>query len=334
MKKGYWSRIFSDFKRDTPAMVGLVIVTILFFIAVFSPLIANSKPYVYAGKDKIYFPLFFDYQELRDKDLRRKEFDGFKIFPPIPYSPSEYDLNSIVVPPCRDHILGTDDQGRDLASRMVHGTTISILVGFIAVFIFVTIGVAVGSIAGYYGGRADLVISRIIEIVMCFPTFFLILTVLALIGTNKWVRVLDPSGLVSIMMVIGITGWTGIARIVRGEFFKLREMDYVTASKALGARDSWIIFRHILPNAMAPVFVSATFGIAATILIESSLSFLGFGVKPPTPSWGDILSNSRKYMDFAWWLTIFPGIAIFLTITAYNLVGEGLQDALDPKSVK
>jgi peptide/nickel transport system permease protein len=136
------------------------------------------------------------------------------------------------------------------------------------------------------------------------------------------------------MMVIGITGWTGIARIVRGEFFKLREMDYVTASKALGARDSWIIFRHILPNAMAPVFVSATFGIAATILIESSLSFLGFGVKPPTPSWGDILSNSRKYMDFAWWLTIFPGIAIFLTITAYNLVGEGLQDALDPKSVK
>jgi peptide/nickel transport system permease protein len=133
------------------------------------------------------------------------------------------------------------------------------------------------------------------------------------------------------MVVIGLTSWTGIARLVRGEFLKLRELDYVTASKAIGARDWWIIFRHMLPNAMAPVLVSATFGIASTILAESSLSFLGFGVQPPTPSWGDILSQSRSYMDFAWWLTIFPGFAIFLTITSYNMVGEGLRDAMDPK---
>jgi len=150
-----------------------------------------------------------------------------------------------------------------------------------------------------------------------------ILTILALVG---------PS-LTSVMVVIGLTGWTGIARIVRGEFLKLREADFVVASRALGARDGWIIVRHVLPNSLAPVLVSATFGIASTILIESSLSFLGFGVQPPTPSWGDILSQSRDFMDFAWWLTIIPGTAIFITITAYNLVGEGLQDAIDPKSL-
>ena len=165
-------------------------------------------------------------------------------------------------------------------------------------------------------------VSRLIEIMMCFPTFFLILTILALWG---------PS-LASVMVVIGITSWPGIARIVRGEFLRLKEGDYVMASRALGARDSWIIFRHILPNSLAPVLVSATFGIASTILTESSLSFLGFGVQPPTPSWGDILNQFRDFIDFAWWLTLIPGFAIFITITAYNLLGEGLQDALDPKS--
>ena len=324
MSKGYWNRVWKEFKRNRFAVAGLAVVSILFFIAIFSPIIANNKPYVYVTEDRVYFPLFFDYDELRGKDLRKEKFEGLKVFPPVRYSPSEYDLNAIVVPPSKEHFLGTDEQGRDLASRMLYGTRVSILVGFIAVFIYVSIGIIIGSIAGYYGGIVDILISRFIEIVMCFPTFFLILTILALWG---------PS-LVSVMVVIGITGWTGIARIVRGEFLKLRELDYVTASKALGARDSWIIFRHVLPNSLAPVLVSATFGIASTILIESSLSFLGFGVQPPTPSWGDILSQSRDFMDFAWWLTIIPGLAIFITITAYNLVGEGLQDALDPKSVK
>jgi len=204
---------------------------------------------------------------------------------------------------------------------MIYGTRVSIFVGFVAVFIYVTIGIIIGALAGFYGGWVDIIISRIIEIVMCFPTFFLILTILALWGQS----------LLNVMIVIGITGWTGIARIVRGEFFKLREQDFVVASRALGAKDWWIIFKHILPNAMAPVMVSATFGIASTILIESSLSFLGFGVQPPTPSWGDILSQSRDFIDFAWWLTLIPGFAIFITITSYNVLGEGLQDALDPK---
>ena len=321
MMSGNWKSVWREFKRNKLAVAGLCIVAVLFTIAVGAPLIANDKPYIYFSENKVYFPLFKNYKEFHDVDFRKPECNGFKIFPPIPYSPSEYDLDYVVSPPSSKHILGTDEQGRSLASRMIHGARVSIFVGFVAVFIYVSIGIFIGSIAGYYGGALDLIISRIIEIVMCFPTFFLILTILALWG---------PS-LFSVMIVIGITGWTGVARIVRGEFIKLRGMEFVIASKAIGAKDSWIIFKHIFPNSLAPVLVTATFGMASTILIESSLSFLGFGVQPPTPSWGDILSQSRDFMDFAWWLTLIPGFAIFITITAYNLVGEGLQDALDPK---
>jgi len=323
MRRGYWPSVWREFKKNRLALTGLVIVSALILVAVCAPLLANSKPYIYIDGGRVYFPVFYDYQELRDVDLRKSEYTGFKIFPPVAYSYSEYDLDSIVVKPGRRHILGTDEQGRDLLARMIHGSRVSIFIGFIAVAIYVAIGIIIGSIAGYYGGWIDIVISRFIEIIMCFPTFFLILTILALWG---------PS-LLSVMVVIGITSWPGIARIVRGEFMKLREMDFVTASRAVGARDAWIIVRHILPNSLAPVLVSATFGIASTILIESSLSFLGFGVQPPTPSWGDILSQSRDFMDFAWWLTFVPGLAIFITITAYNLVGEGLQDAIDPKAI-
>jgi len=320
---GYWSGVWREFRRNRLALAGLIVVLALFAVALSAPLLSHNRPYIYITDEKTYFPILFDYPELRDLDLR-KEAKGFAVFPPVPYSYSEYDLDAVVIGPCRAHILGTDEQGRDLAARMIHGTRVSILVGFIAVFIYVFIGVIVGALAGYYGGRVDMLISRFIEIIICFPTFFLILTILALIG---------PS-LVNVMVVIGVTSWTGIARIVRGEFLKIREMEYVQASRALGARDSSIIFRHILPNALAPVMVSATFGIASTILIESSLSFLGFGVQPPTPSWGDILSQSRDFMDFAWWLTLVPGLAIFITITAYNLVGEGFQDAINPRALK
>ena len=175
--------------------------------------------------------------------------------------------------------------------------------------------------AGYFGGMTDLIISRLIEIMICFPTFFLILTVLAFVGPSIY----------NIMIVIGITSWTGIARLTRGEFLKFRHQDFVLAAKTVGVSTPRLLIKHILPNSLAPVFVSATFGVAAAILVESSLSFLGFGVQPPTASWGEILSQSRDFMDIAWWLTLFPGLAIFLTITAYNLVGEGLRDAIDPK---
>ncbi len=322
MNREKFSSLWKKFSRNRQAVAGLCIVVFLFMVAVLAPLLADSRPYIYVSEDKVMFPLFFDYPELKDKDLRDEKYAGFKIFPPVPYTPTEYDLDYIVTPPSSKHILGTDEQGRDLAARMIYGTRVSIFIGFIAVFIYVSIGILVGAAAGFYGGKADMIISRIIEIVMCFPTFFLILTILALWG---------PS-LMSVMAVIGITGWTGIARIVRGEFMRIREMDFVSAARAAGASDCRIILKHILPNAMPPVLVSATFGIASTILVESSLSFLGFGVQPPTPSWGDILSQSRDFMDIAWWLTLIPGIAIFITITSYNLTGEGLQEALDPRS--
>ncbi len=322
--RGYWAGVWREFRRNRLALAGLVVVFALFAVAILAPLLANDKPYLYVSDGKAFFPILFDYPELGDTNFRDEAARAFVLMPPVPYTSSEYDLDAIVMPPSARHILGTDEQGRDLAARMIHGTRVSILVGFIAVFIYVTMGVVIGAIAGYYGGVVDMLVSRFIEIIICFPTFFLILTILALVG---------PS-LVNVMLVIGVTGWTGIARIVRGEFLKIREMEFVQAARALGARDRTIIFRHMLPNALAPVLVSATFGIASTILIESSLSFLGFGVQPPTPSWGDILSQSRDFMDFAWWLTLVPGFAIFITITAYNLVGEGFQDAIDPRAVR
>jgi peptide/nickel transport system permease protein len=333
MKQGYWSRIWRRFKKNRLSLAGLCIVAFLFMTAIFAPFIANDKPYIYKTAEKTYFPIFFDYPELTATGFKAERADGaFMIFPPIKYSPSEYDLDSVVTPPDSKHIFGTDEQGRDLAARMIHGARVSIFVGFVAVFIYVSIGIFFGAIAGYYGGRVDIVISRVIEIVICFPTFFLILTVLALF--DKSLLKFDKTGMLGIMVVIGLTGWTGIARIVRGEFLKLRESDFVTAARAVGAKDFSIIAKHILPNSLAPVLVSATFGVASTILIESSLSFLGFGVQPPTPSWGDILSQSRDFMDFAWWLTLIPGVAIFITITSYNLIGEGLQDAIDPRGMK
>ena len=223
--------------------------------------------------------------------------------------------------PTGQHWLGTDDSGRDVLSRMIHGSRVSLSVGFVAVGIALVIGILLGALAGYFGGWVDHVISRLIEILLTIPTFFLIIAIIAFL----------PQSIYNIMIVIGLTGWTGIARFVRAEFLKLKQLDFIMASRALGASHARIILLHMLPNAMAPVLVSAVFGIAGAILTESSLSFLGFGVPPPTPSWGDILSQSRDYIEFAWWLTVFPGFAIFLSITAYNLVGEGLRDAMDPK---
>jgi len=236
------------------------------------------------------------------------------------YEPNQYDLDSILLTPSSQHWMGTDDQGRDVMARLIYGSRISLSVGFVAVGIYVLIGIFVGALAGYYGGWWDMVISRAIEVMLCFPTFFLILAVLAFLGPSIY----------NIMIVIGVTQWTGIARLVRGEFLKLREREFVQASEVMGAGDFWIMWKHLLPNALAPVLVSAMFGVADAILTETSLSFLGFGVPPQIPSWGSVLSQAQNYMDIAWWLALAPGLAIFVTITAYNIVGEGLRDAVDP----
>lgn len=238
-----------------------------------------------------------------------------------PYDPDSLDLYQVLMPPSADHWFGTDDLGRDVLTRMIYGAQISLKVGFVSVGIAVFIGTLVGLIAGFYGGWVDNLLMRFVDIMLCFPTFFLILAIIALVGQSIWY----------IMAVIGLTGWMGVARLVRAELLTLRERDYVMAARALGASDLRIIFRHILPNALSPVLISATLGVAAAILTESALSFLGIGVPPPTPSWGNILTSGKDYIEFAWWLTLFPGLAIMITVLAYYLVGEGIRDALDPR---
>lgn len=239
-------------------------------------------------------------------------------------SPHDYktiDVSAILAPPSTEHLFGTDDLGRDVLSRMIWGAQISLTVGFVAVGISTVIGVFLGAIAGYYGGWIDSAIMRFVDMMLCIPSFFLILTVIAFVGQSIW----------NIMVIIGLTSWMGVTRLVRAEFLSLKEREFVLAARASGARNLRIIFFHILPNAMAPVFVSAILGVAAAVLIESSLSFLGLGVQPPTPSWGNILTDGKANIEIAWWLSVFPGLAILITVLGYNLLGEGLRDALDPR---
>jgi peptide/nickel transport system permease protein len=323
--EGYWAITWRQFRKHALAMSGLALVVVLMLVAIFAPLLASDRPIIMRYGGQYYLPVIIDHPELRNAefDQLRSDFKAgdFAVFPPVKFTPTQYDLGETLQGPSKKHPLGTDDRGRDILSRMIYGSRVSLSVGFVAAAIYVSIGTVLGAIAGYYGGKVDLVISRFIEIMICFPVFFLIIAVIAFL----------PPSIYNIMIVIGITGWTPVARLVRGEFLRLKAQDFVTAARALGASQSRIIFWHALRNALGPVFVSATFGIAGAILIESALSFLGFGVPPPTPSWGDILSQSRQYINFAWWLTVFPGAAIFVTITAYNLVGEGLRDAIDPR---
>jgi peptide/nickel transport system permease protein len=238
-----------------------------------------------------------------------------------PYDPTAIDVYNVLSPPGKTHLLGTDDLGRDLLSRIIWGSRVSLKVGFVAVGIAITIGIVIGSLAGFYGGRVDAILMRFVDIMLAFPTFFLILAVISILEPNIF----------TIMAVIGVTSWMDVARLVRAEFLTLKERDFVGAAIAIGVSDTRLIFRHILPNALSPVFVAATFGVGGAILTESGLSFLGLGVQPPDPSWGNILTAGKDNIEIAWWLSLYPGLAILITVLSYNLVGEGLRDALDPR---
>ncbi|HPQ44140.1 MAG TPA: ABC transporter permease [Syntrophales bacterium] len=238
-----------------------------------------------------------------------------------PYDPNEINLKVVLSPPSWMHLFGTDQLGRDVFSRMIWGAGISLKVGFVATGVSICIGVILGALAGYYGRWVDTVIMRFVDIMLCFPAFFLILAVIAILEPSIW----------NIMVVIGLTSWMGITRLVRADFISLKERDFVQAARAIGASDLRIIFRHILPNAMASILVAATLGVAGAILTESALSFLGIGVQPPTPSWGNILTAGKNNIDIAWWLSLYPGLAILITVLGYNLLGEGIRDSLDPR---
>ncbi|MBI5399406.1 ABC transporter permease [Candidatus Saganbacteria bacterium] len=236
-----------------------------------------------------------------------------------------YDSNAIVnietIAPSTQHLFGTDDLGRDIFSRAVYGARISLTVGLVAVSLSLIIGILLGALAGYFGGWLDSSIMRFVDIMLSFPSIFLILAIQAMLTPNIY----------NVMLVIGLTSWMGVARLVRGEYLKIRELQYVEAAQAIGCSHWRIIFRHILPNAQAPIIVAATLGMAGAILTESSLSFLGMGVQPPTPSWGNMLMDAQAYMRDAPWLAIIPGILILITVLSFYLIGEGLRQALDPR---
>lgn len=289
-------------KQNRLAMIGLAIFVVFFCIALLGLGLTS-------GRNPTFDPAVVRLQE--------------KLRPPLS-KPNLETLSTQEVPRLGVYLFGTDDLGRDVFARMLQGAWVSLTVGFVAVGISVFIGIFMGGIAGYFGQShtfIDALIMRFVDIMLCFPSFFLILTVVALL----------PASMYNIMIVIGLTSWMGTTRFVRAEFLSLREQDFVTAARALGVSNFRIIFRHMIPNAMAPVLVSATIGIATAILTEAGLSFLGFGVPPPYATWGGILSDGKRFIFDAPWLTFAPGFAILIVVLSFNLFGEGLRDILNPK---
>jgi len=286
------------FRRDRLAFAALFVLAALVVAAV-------------AGKLLTEWWVVFDPSVVRLPD---------KLLPPLSVARADR-IAAADLPAFGVYLLGTDELGRDVFARMLQGSFVSLSIGFVAVGISVAIGIAVGGLAGYYRGAVDAVLMRATDVMLCFPTMFLILTVVALL----------PPSIYNIMVVIGVTSWMGTARFVRAEFLSLREQDFVVAAVALGLPERRIIFRHMVPNAVAPVLVSATIGVAGAILTESALSFLGFGVQPPFATWGNVLADGRGYLFDAPWLFFVPGAAIFGVVLAFNLVGEGLREALNPR---
>jgi peptide/nickel transport system permease protein len=335
----YRVMVWRKFRQSRLGMLGLWLVIFLATLALLAPALANRHPLVCSYDGKLYFPALRELtwiipggKQLLPKsnpfNLVTFDFDrrmnpergDWALRTPIPYGPIQTS-SELLRPPSTRHWLGTDEVGRDVLARMIYGARVSMAVGFVSVGISTIIGLIIGSLAGYFGGWIDIALSRLIEVVICFPVFFFILSIMAWFDPNIW----------NVMIVIGITRWVGPARYVRGEFIRLREIDFSVAAQALGASNARIIFRHILPNALAPVFVTVTFGIASAIMIEAGLSWLGFGVMPPQASWGNILRTAFDNIFTTTHMIFPPCVAIFLAVLSYNLVGDALRDAIDPR---
>ena len=352
--RGFWSQAWRRFRRRKLAMLALAYIIVLSLIALLAPAIVGTEPLICKYKGKIYFPAFKKYGIFK-KDrfrsvypikLEEKDSQSWAVWPLIYQSyrrrvrdgewgdteenkvwgwefrrPVTRNLARELGKPNSQNLLGTTTSGYDVLAIMIYGTRTALLVGFVSMGIASLIGITVGASAGYFGGWVDMAISRVIEVVMCVPQLVLIIALLA---------VVEKATIWHVMIILGMTGWTSIARLTRAEFLKLRESDFVTAARAIGVGRTAIIFRHILRNSLAPILVPIAFGVASAILVESGLSFLGFGPPPPSPSWGMLLQEGQRDLTM-WWLMVFPGLAVFLTVLAYNLIGEGLQDATDPR---
>jgi peptide/nickel transport system permease protein len=239
----------------------------------------------------------------------------------VPYDPTLQGVGGRLEAPSLQHLLGTDEFGRDVLSRVIAGAQVSLSIAAAAVLILTTIGVLLGALGGYHGGVVDAIIMRVVDMMMSVPSFFLLITVVAIFGAS----------LINTMLVIGLTSWMATARLVRAQFLSIREREFVEAVRASGASNWRIILHHILPNTVDVIIVQATLYISLAILLETGLSYLGLGAQPPTPSWGNMLSSGRTYMRSAWWVTTFPGLAIFLSVLSFNFVGDALRDAFDPR---
>lgn len=337
---GYWRLVWRRFRRHRSGMIGFAIFALLVVLSAFTPLIAGGRPIVAKYKGGLYFPAVvetfhkipgakyvkdvpkpFRFPSFNPKrDLHPDEGD-WALWPLVAWDENEADLDAKLEPPSSRHLLGTDEVGRDVLSRMIHATPLAMLIGFVSMGIATAIGLTLGSVAGYKGGRWDLGISRLIEVFICVPAFYVILVVLTLTEPSIW----------NVMIVLGFFQWTGIARYARAEFMKQKNLDYAVAARALGESTPRIIFRHLLPNSLAPVLVVVAFGVAGAIFVESGLSWLGFGVMPPTPTWGNILREGWDNLRVAPHLIFPPSVAIFLAVLTLNLIGDALRDVTDPR---
>jgi peptide/nickel transport system permease protein len=338
--KGYWRSVWKRYRRHRSGMVGLVVFVLLAGTGFFSHLIAGDLPIACRYKGEVTFPAIvatfhkipgaalvkdmpkpFRFPQFNPKRDVPKDREGWAIWPLVPWNPDEVDPENRLQPPSALHRLGTDEVGRDVLARTIHATTIAMLVGFISMGIASVIGLTLGAFAGYLGGWWDMGISRLIEVFICIPLFYVILIVLLLATPSIYM----------VMVIVGIFSWTGIARYTRAEFLKLKSLEYAMAARALGATTPRIVFRHLLPNSLAPVLVVVAFGIAGAIFLESGLSWLGFGVMPPTPTWGNILRSGFDNLRVAPHIIFPPSVAIFVAVLTFNLIGDALRDVTDPR---
>ena len=326
---GWIARSIRRYARRPMAMIALVFMVVVVLCALLADVLASDKPILLHLDGKLYIlPAIFDDKDLVDHDNQTivaaiSERGGWAVLPPVPYGPNQTKVDGRVdwlQAPHGGHLLGTDDSGRDVLARIIHGARSSQLVGIGSIALSTLLGVLIGAFAAYFGGLFDRTALIFIETLTAFPTFFLILAIQGLLGTGS---------LLQLVIIIGATRWTDVARVTRAEVLRVVNEDYVDAARALGLGHLRILFLHVMPGAIGPVVVSATFGVAGAILIESTLSFLGYGAPPPTASWGQLLTDAFNN-EGCYWLTIFPGLALSLTVLSINLVGEGLREAVDP----